>query len=409
MTQLPTAEANHLFTELEKVRNALNDTRKTGVLNQSILADLNQLTDLNQTLLTELLPYFRLTDTYKKQVTIDINVLKAYGHTNSFSMVQKIFPIAEHSFLIQYFSGKIQAVKLCLETYEIIAYPIINPSSVTFTTVMDNGDYFLFLDKTAHSYTITKQELLNAEITQQKPILKRQGTSPAFQDNQWLIKLNHSTCLSINTSGKIDLVSLHTLLHPTILDTKQLTHNQVWLTMCQLNPQTVFLGNDQGDVACFYYQQGQLRLRKIISCFNGPVQKLVPLISAHHQTRQLAVLGQDGHWLIIFPDLSIQSMDRLQGRLFEGSVTKSLGIFLSDNGYAYLLEENFNHWEINPYVTKTDLWATSITPIDPTHYLIQDIDNSFQLLQLETLLTAEDLQHFNPYSRKSDGTNGYIN
>lgn len=400
MKQLPKTEAKQVISQLEELRQLLNDSLQTGTIDSSVLSSLKELTQSNQALLTDLLPFFRLTDAHKKQVGLHMSAVKTYGHMDVIPLIQQIFPIAEHSFLVHYFSGKVQWVNLNLEKNELIAYPMINPLAVNFTTVMDYGNSFLFLDSNGQSYYLTKQDLLAAEEMQQKPLLKQGGKSVAFKDNQWLLKLEHHQCLAISKKGTLYRVNLTSLFNPVILETKQLDTPQPFLAICQLNTHLLFLGNEKGKVICIQCLPKKIRLRSTIPCLTTSVQKIMPLVGSNKLTRQLAVLGLNGEWAIINPDLSVQPGQTLEGTLFTGSSAAGNALFLNDLGQAYFLEENFNQWEINPYATQSDWWLTYIIGLDATHYLLQDVDNSFQLLRIQTLRHPQDLQQFNPYQKR---------
>ena len=108
------------------------------------------------------------------------------------------------------------------------------------------------------------------------------------------------------------------------------------------------------------------------------------------------ILGSQGNLALYdWRRKKVIKVQALQGQLFRLESKRGTALVLSEDGLAYLLEENLGQWTVNAKVTLSDLFLLNTIPLDSANYLTLDLEGKCFLLKIDRLDSIKKLRAMN--------------
>lgn len=392
-------------SQVKDLREKLNECQTNGILDDGFEEQLNKLLQIEEELLTELIPYYRVYDNNIKKVSMQINPIKQLGAFGFDSFLQSTLRINKNLFITSSIYSKVQFFYIDTpddfsqyNQLEVEWSPPIKEINETISFIYKLNDReILLLGVRGGCYLISsdnfdKMPNVNEEVKVQEIQIKHDfngfGRCLSIRDGLFVVengdeKLNLFKIIREN--NEYSLV-FYKDIYCTIPN---------WTTLEKINDNYFVVGTKMGELHFIKYENKQFTITEKIDFLDDEIRQIRCLEDENGNKKSIIVAGNKGQLKIFFlyedsKDINIELND-LKGNLFDVQSKKGTAIVLSEDGIIYLLEENFGNWYLNEDATIKDIFFTNVFKLDVSKYILMDIEGKLNLLYIDRIDTPKDL------------------
>jgi len=392
-------------SQVKDLREKLNECQTNGILDDGFKEQLDKLSQIEEELLAELIPYYRVYANNIKKTSMEINPIKQLGAFSFDSFLQTILRINKNLFIISSIDRKVQFFYIDNvddfyghNQIEVEWSPPIKEIKETISFIYKlNDKEILLLGVRGGCY------LLSSDIFDQLPNVNGQikvkriqtdydfngfGRCLAIRDGLFVVengdeKLNLFEIIKENDEYRL---VFHKDIYCTIPN---------WTALGKIKDDYFVVGTRMGKLYFIKYENKQLTITEKIDFLDDEIRQIRCLEDENGNKKSIIVTGNKGQLKIfsLYEDsktIKIELND-LKGNLFDVQSKKGTAIVLSEDGIIYLLEENFENWYLNEEATIKDIFFTNVFKLDISKYLLMDIEGKLNLLQIDRIDTPKDL------------------
>ncbi|WP_044566839.1 hypothetical protein [Anaerococcus provencensis] len=396
---------NEYKKNLTKLRMDLDQTLAEGHLDVDFKEKLDELEDIENKMLKELLPYYRIyapelyrTKVNELEVKIDGNnklqsYLKSYIHVeeNIFILAsadQKVYFMRSYGKDNQHIEVS-QAIKN-FNKLVIYMHRLSKEKILLFTVT---GDIYVFM---SNNFTDIFENPKNLRI------IKLKNNFEGFEN---IINIGESTFLcQIGRNEfivlEIDVISLKIKIknHINLSDLDEEINSLVKISNFHFA-----LGSHRGDLILVSFKEDEIKVYKKIKIFDNPIINLAILESeSYEKTLCISQANSDNIFLYNLKSKKLTNvgLDESNSTILSIESKKSSAFILREDFNLYLLEENMEKWNINSKLSIADRPFVNIIGLDNSTYLTIDIYGNFSILKLDRLDSIEKLRDINLFMNR---------
>ncbi|QUH18644.1 hypothetical protein [Alkaliphilus sp. B6464] len=392
-------------SQVKDLREKLNECQASGILDDGFKEQLTKLLKVEEELLTDLIPYYRVYANNIKKTSMQINPIKQLGAFGFESFLQATLRINKNLFITSSIDRKVQFFYIDIaddfsdnnqiegewsppikEIKETISFMYkLNDKEILLLGVRE-GCYLLSSDN------FDKLPNVNGEVKVQRIQIDHNfngfGRCLAIRDGLFVVengdeKLNLFEIIKENDEYRL-------VFHKDIYCT--IPH---WTALEKINDDYFVVGTKMGKLYFIKYENRQFTITEEINFINDEIRQIGCLEDENANKNSIIVTGNKGQLKIfsLYKDsktIEIELND-LKGNLFDLQSKKGTAIVLSEDGIIYLLEENFENWYLNEEATIKDIFFTNVFKLDISKYLLMDIEGKLSLLRIDRIDTPKDL------------------
>lgn len=398
-------EGKEFKSQVKDLREKLNECQRDGILDDDFKEQLNKLLKVEEELLTDLIPYYRVYANDIQKTSMRINPIKQLGAFSFESFLQTTLRINKNLFITSSIDRKIQFFYIDIvddfsdhnqiegewsppikEIKEPISFIYkLNDKEILLLGIR-GGCYFISSDN------FDKLPNVNEEIK-----VKRTHTDYDFSGFGRCLAISDGLLVVENGDEKLNLfkiikendeygLAFHKDIYFTIPD---------WTTLEKINDDYFVVGTKMGKLYFIKYDNRQFTITEKIDFLDDEIRQIRCLEDENGNKKSLIVTGNNGQLKIfsLYEDsknIKIELSD-LKGNLFDVQSKKGTAIVLSEDGIIYLLEENFGNWYLNEDATIKDMFFNNVLKLDVSRYLLMDIEGKLNLLYIDRIDTPKDL------------------
>ncbi|APH14230.1 hypothetical protein NPD5_3075 [Clostridium sporogenes] len=398
-------EVKDFKSQVKDLREKLNECQRDGILDDSFKEQLNKLLKIEEELLADLIPYYRVYANDIKKTSMRINPIKQLGAFSFDSFLQTTLRINKNIFITSSIDRKVQFFYIDIvddfsdhKQIEVEWSPPIKEIKETISFIDKlNDKEILLLGVRGGCYLISSDNFdklpnVNEEIKVKKIQINHDfngfGRCLAISDGLFVVengdeKLNLFEIIKENDKYGL---AFHKDIYVTIPN---------WTTLEKINDDYFVVGTKIGKLYFIKYENRQFTITEKIDFSDDEIRQIRCLEDENSNKKSLIVTGNKGHLKIfsLYEDsknIKIELND-LKGNLFDIQSQKGTAIVLSEDGIIYLLEENFGNWYLNEDATIKDIFFTNVLKLDVSKYLLMDIEGKLNLLYIDRIDTPKDL------------------
>ncbi|HDK7136687.1 TPA: hypothetical protein PTV42_003661 [Clostridium botulinum] len=392
-------------SQVKDLREKLNECQRDGILDDDFKEKLNKLLKIEEELLTDLIPYYRVYANNIKKTLILINPIKQLGAFSFDSFLQTTLRINKNLFITSSIDRKVQFFYIDIvddfsnhNQIEGEWSPTIKEIKETISFIYKlNDKEILLLGVRGGCYLISSDNFdklpnVNGEIKVKRIQINYDfngfGRCLAIRDGLFVVengdeKLNLFEIIKEN--DEYGLV-FHKDIYCTIPN---------WTVLEKINDDYFIVGTKMGKLYFIKYENKQFIITEKINFLDDEIREIRCLEDENGNKKSLIVIGNKGQIKIfsLYEDsksVNIELND-LKGNLFDVQSKKGTAVVLSEDGIIYLLEENFGNWYLNEDATIKDIFFTNVLQLDVSKYLLMDIEGKLNLLYIDRIDTPKDL------------------
>ncbi|ARC86175.1 hypothetical protein U732_3678 [Clostridium argentinense CDC 2741] len=398
-------EVKDFKSQVKELREKLNECQRNGILDDGFKEQLNKLLKIEEELLTDLIPYYRVYANDIKKTSMRINPIKQLGAFSFDSFLQTTLRINKKLFITSSMDRKVQFFYIDVvddffdhNQIEGEWSPPIKEIKETISFMYKlNDKEILLLGVRGRCYLISSDNFdklpnVNGEIK-----VKRVQTNHDLNEFGRCLAIRDGLSVVENGDEKLNLFEIikendeycllfHKDIYCTIPN---------WTVLEKINDDYFVVGTKTGELYFIKYENKQFTITEKIDFLNDEIRQIRWLENENGNKNSLIVVGNKGH-LKIFPlyedskNIKIELND-FKGNLFDAQSKSGTAIVLSEDGIIYLLEENFGNWYLNEDATIKDIFFTNVLKLDVSKYLLMDIEGKLNLLHIDRIDTPKDL------------------
>ncbi|MBS5824586.1 MAG: hypothetical protein KID00_12195 [Clostridium argentinense] len=397
--------AKEFKRQVENLRQKLNECQANGILDEGFKEQLNKLLKMEEELLTDLIPYYRVYANHIKKTSMKINPIKQLGAFSFDSFLQTELRINKNLFIVSSIDKKVQFFYIdSVDNFsnhnqiEIEWSPPIKEIKETISFMYKlNEKEILLLGVRGGCYLISSDNFdklpnVNGEIKVQRVKINQDfngfGRCISIRDGLFAVengeeKLNLFEIIKENNEYSL---IFHKDIYCVISN---------WTIAEKIDEDYFVVGTKSGELYFIKYDNKQFTITEKIDFLNEEIRQIRCLEEENEDKKSLIVIGNKGKLKIVslYEDLKNINMELndLKGNLFEVQSKSGTAVVLSEDGLIYLLEENFENWYLNEDTVIKDVFFTNVLKLDVSKYLLMDIDGKLNLLYIERIDTPKDL------------------
>lgn len=391
--------------QVENLRQKLNECQANGILDEGFKEQLNKLLKMEEELLTDLIPYYRVYANHIKKTSMKINPIKQLGAFSFDSFLQTELRINKNLFIVSSIDKKVQFFYIdSVDDFsnhnqiEIEWSPPIKEIKETISFMYKlNEKEILLLGVRGGCYLISSDNFdklpnVNGEIK-----VKRVKINQDFNGFGRCISIRDGLFAVENGEEKLNLFEIIKENNEYSL----IFHKDIycvisnWTIAEKIDEDYFVVGTKSGELYFIKYDNKQFTITEKIDFLNEEIRQIRCLEEENEDKKSLIVIGNKGKLKIVslYEDLKNINMELndLKGNLFEVQSKSGTAVVLSEDGLIYLLEENFENWYLNEDTVIKDVFFTNVLKLDVSKYLLMDIDGKLNLLYIERIDTPKDL------------------
>ncbi|MBU5436475.1 hypothetical protein KQI42_00565 [Tissierella sp. MSJ-40] len=398
-------DGKYFKSQVKKLREKLNECLTNGILDDGFEEQLDKLSQIEEKLLAELIPYYRVYVNNIKKTSMEINSIKQLGAFSFDSFLQTTLRINKNLFVISSTDSKVQFFYIDIpdnfsdyNQLELEWSPPIKEIKETISFIYKlNDKEILLLGVRGGCYLLSSDNFnklpnVNEQI-KIKNIKKNYdfngfGSCITINDNLFVVEKDENTLTLFEIIKENDEYRLvfHKDIYCTIPN---------WTVLEKINDDYFVVGTKMGELYFIKYENRQFTITEKFDFLNNEIRQIRCLEDEDGSENSLIVIGNKGQLKIIslYEDIKTTKIElnELKGNLFDLQSKKGTAIVLSEDGIIYLLEENFGDWYLNEETVIKDVFFTNILKLDISKYLIMDIDGKLNLLDIDRIDTPKDL------------------
>ena len=390
--------------QVKDLRTKLNECLTNGVLDEDFEEQLDKLSQIEEELLSDLIPYYRVYVDNITKTSMQINPIKQLGAFSFDSFLQSTLRINKNLFITSSIDSKVQFLYIDIpddfsnhNQLEVEwSHPIKEiKESISFIYKLNDKEILLFGVRGGcyllSSDSFDKMPDVNGQIK-----VKRIQTDHDFSGFGRCIAINDGLFVVENGDEKLNLFEIvkekdeyHLVFHKDIYCTIP-----NWTALEKINEDYFVVGTKMGELYFIKYENRQLTITEKIKCLNDEIRGIRCLQDENGSKSSIIVLGNNGHLKILSLEDSKPvriELNDLKGNLFDVQSKKGTAVVLSEDGIIYLLEENFGNWYLNDEVDIKDIFFTNVLKLEISKYLLMDVEGKLNLLDIDRIDTPKDL------------------
>ena len=383
-----------------KLREELNKTLKNGVIEEDFEDELLDLEKRENLILKNLLPYYRLYAHDLYETKINLNPIKIEGGYKSESYLQSYLNLKNDILLFADSNQKVYFARLLKEKeprmevsspikdfYNLITY-LYQIDEEKFLVFTLSGSIFVFscknLDDLFENIKSLKISNFNSKIKGFENIINLDNGKFLCQIGQ-----NEFLILEFNDSYSDFKVICE---HKISIKEDEIT------SLLKISNSKIALATRSGYFLQAKCTDDEIEIIEKIKIFDSPINRLEFLENENSEIKHLAILGDNGNFALYnFENKKVIEIEKekLKGNLFNIISKNGAALILTEDGFVYFLEENFDKWKLNKKVTLSEKFFINIIPLDKENFLTEDIYGNFYILNIDRLDSVEKLHSIN--------------
>lgn len=387
--------------EVRDLRNKLEECKTTGILDTDFEDRLKRLLQMEDSLLRDLIPYYRTNVDNIKKTSMEVIPIKQLGSFSSHGFPQNILRINKNLFITSSINSKVQFFYIDIppklsEKKEIEvewSLPIKEIKERISFIYKINHKEILLLGVKGGCYILSSDDFDKLPDIEEIKV-KRIQMDYDFKGFGRTLEIGNNLFVTGNEEDRLTLfeimeekgeysLNLHT-------DISCIIPNRT--AMEKIDEGCFVVGTKDGIMYFIRYENGQLRVLGETDMFHNRIRKINCLEDEKGNKKSLMVIGNKGKCKIfsLYEDTILENHD-LKGNLFDLQSEKGTAVVLSEDGIIYLFEENFGNWYLNEEATIKDMFFTNIFKLSISKYLLMDIEGKLNLLNIDGIHTPQDL------------------
>ncbi|MBU5675062.1 hypothetical protein KQI88_01350 [Alkaliphilus sp. MSJ-5] len=392
-------------SQVKELREKLNECQANGILDGDFEEQLDKLSQIEEELLTDLIPYYRVYANNVKKTSMQINPIKQLGAFSFDSFLQTTLRINKNLFITSSIDRKVQFFYIDIvddfsdhNQIEEEWSPPIKEIKETISFIYKlNDKEILLLGVRGGCYLLSSDNFDQIPNVNGQIKVKRIQTDHDFNGFGRCLAIRDGLFVVENGDEKLNLFEIikendeyrlvfHKDIYCTIPN---------WTVLEKINDDYFVVGTKLGKLYFIKYENRQLTITEKIDFLDDEIRQIRCLEDENGKKKSLMVTGNKGHLKIfsLYEDSKAIKMELndLKGNLFDVQSKKGTAIVLSEDGIIYLLEENFGNWYLNEKATIKDIFFTNVFKLDISKYLLMDIEGKLNLLDIDRIDTPKDL------------------
>ncbi|WP_077369069.1 hypothetical protein [Anaerosalibacter sp. Marseille-P3206] len=394
-------DGNDFKNQVENLRKKLNECQTNGILNEDFEEQLEKLSQIEEALLAELIPYYRVYKNNVIETSMLINQTKQLGAFSFNSFIESILRINENLFITASVDRSVQFFYIDTSDDDQIEVEWSAPikdikERISFIYKLNDKEILLF-GAIGGCYLISCDNFEQIPDANGQIEVKRIQIEYDFSVFGRCLAINDTLFIAENGEEKLSLFEIikekdeyQLIFHEDIYCSVS-----NWATMEKISHDYFVVGTKTGRLYLIKYDNKQLSIIKEIDLLNDEIRAIRFLENEDGKKDSLIAIGNKGQ-LKIFSlyedtiDIKME-IDDLKGNLFDVQSKKGTAIVLSEDGIIYLFEMNFGNWYLNEDTTIEDVFFTNVIKFDISKYLLMDIEGKLNLLEIDRINTPKDL------------------
>jgi len=392
-------------SQVKDLREKLNECQRDGILDDRFKEQLNKLLKIEEELLTDLIPYYRVYANDIQKTSMRINPIKQLGAFSFDSFLQTILRINKNLFITSSIDRKVQFFYIDIvddfsdhKQIEVEWSPPIKEIKETISFIYKlNDKEILLLGVRGGCYLLSSDNFDKLPNVNEEIKVKRIQANYDFNGFGRCLAIRDGLFVVENGDEKLNLFEIikesdkyslffYKYIYSTIPD---------WTTLEKINEDYFVVGTKTGKLYFIKYENREFIVIEKIDFLNHEIRQIRFLEDENGNKNFIIVAGNKGQLKIfsLYEDsknIKIELND-LKGNLFDIRSKKGTAVVLSEDGIIYLLEENFGNWYLNEDATIKDIFFTNVFKLDVSKYLLMDIEGKLNLLYIDRIDTPKDL------------------
>ncbi|ENK1242831.1 hypothetical protein AB2063_000955 [Clostridium botulinum] len=391
--------------QVEELREKLNECQSNGILDDSFKEQLKKLLKMEEELLIDLIPYYRVYANDIKKTSMRISPIKQLGAFSFGSFLQTSLRINKNLFITSSIDRKVQFFYIDivddLSDHNQIGVEWSPPikeikETISFMNKLNDKE-ILLLGVRGGCYLISSDSFDKVPNVNGAVKVQRVKIDCDFNGFGRCLSIRDGLFAVENGDEKLNLFEITKenneyglIFHKDIYCTIP-----SWTTLEKINDNYFVVGTKSGKLYFIKYESKQFTITEKIDFLDDEIRQIRCLEDENSNKRSLIVTGNKGYIKIVSfykdsKNINIELND-LKGNLFDVQSKKGTAVVLSEDGIIYLLEENFEKWYLNEEVTIKDMFFTNVLKLDVSKYLLMDIEGKLNLLYINRIDTPKDL------------------
>lgn len=401
-------EKKQFNSQVKDLRKELEQCKKSGILNNGFEKQLDKLLKIEQEILIELIPYFRVYSKAKLKTELMIKPLQQRGAYCCNNFLENIVRISKNLFITNstnnrtqffyldtgddYSQSKVEWGSSIIEIKENFSclYKVDNKKIISIGV---NGNLYLILCEDFDNILNINEDITIKHVKGES-LLKGLGKSIALRDGFFVVEKDDEKMIvfEITDDGNAYHIIFYYERTCTIL---------LRTAIEKIDTSYFLVGTELGELYFIKYENNRLNVKEKINLLSSEIRQIKRLENEKGPNNSYIVLGNNGEAVILYLNKKTKIIKKefynLKGNLFEIDSIKGTAIVLSENGIIYLFEENFGNWNLNKEITLQNTFFIKLIRIDISKYLVIDLDGKLNFLEINRITTTEDLWNLKLY------------
>lgn len=392
-------------SQVKELREKLNECLINGVLDDGFQEHLDKLSQMEEELLANLVPYYRVYANNIKKTSMQVNSIKPLGAYGFDSFLQTALKVNENLFITSSIDGKVQFFYIDIadnfsdenqveaewsppikEIKETISFMYkLNDKEILLFGV--RGGCYLLLSDNLHQMPDVNEDI-KVKRLQTDGEVSGVGRCLAINDGLFVVENGEEKLKLFEIIKEKDEYALvfHKEIYCTIPN---------WTTLEKISEDYFVVGTKTGELYFIKYENRQFNITDKINFLDDEIRQITWLEDGNGNRNSLMIIGNKGHLKIfsLSEDEKVVKIELkdLKGNLFDAQSKKGTVIVLSEDGIMYLFEENFGNWYLNEEAAMKDVFFTNVLKLDILKYLLMNIEGELKLLDIDRIHTPKDL------------------
>ncbi len=390
--------------QVKDLRQKLNKTRETGILEDDFEKCLEMLSAKEEKLLTEMIPHYRAYTGNSKDA-IKTELITRLGACGFEGFLQSVLRCSEDMFITGSTDCALRFFQISKSTEPSGKERIQDEWSPPFKDMKEkisafhrlNKNEILLLGSKGGGYLLTCSNFKQIPNGSGEMLIKKIETEAGMK---WF-----GQCLSVSDSLIAAEIEQEELVLLEVAKEKEeyrlILHKDACLPISNIvgmektGADDFAVGTKSGEIYFIKRNYNNLSIVNKIKIPDCEIRKIHGLENEKGQKDTLLSIGNNGKLHIISLDgADINILDEgnfLKGNLFDAESSKGTAVILSEDGIIYLLEENFGKWHINKDSIMEGAFFTNVLKLYPSKYLLMGVEGELCTLNINRIDTPESL------------------
>ncbi|MFV0239172.1 MAG: hypothetical protein ACK5H4_03915 [Lacrimispora sphenoides] len=390
--------------QVKDLRQKLNKTRETGILEDDFEKCLEVLSVKEEKLLTEMIPHYRAYAGNSKDV-IKTEFITRLGACGFEGFLQSVIRFSEDMFITGSTDCALRFFQISKRTEPSGKERIQEEWSPPFKDIKEKISAFHRLNKNEVLLFGSKGGGYLLSCSNFKQIPKGSGEMHIKKIETEIGMSWFGQYLSVSDNfiaaerEQEELVLLEAVKEKE--EYRLILHKDASLPISNIigmektGADDFAVGTKSGEIYFIKQNDNNLSIVNKIKIQDCEIRKIHCLENEKGQKDTLLSIGNNGKLHIItLNGAEINILDEgnfFKGNLFDAESSKGTAVILSEDGIIYLLEENFGKWHINKDSFMEGAFFTDVLKLYPSKYLLMGVEGELCTLNINRIDTPEAL------------------